>query len=311
MNSRHLWLETTPHCNARCLYCYNVWRAPGSTYPADEPDRESLSRVLDRSLDLLTPSALTLSGGEPLLRNDLEDLAARARGRVSEIQLTTNGTLVTPARTRRLHAAGVSHVLIPLLSDRRETQAELMGLDTFDAACRALLTSREAGLVACAVFVATRRNLPELEGSLRVAQALGADEWMFLRFLPGGTGLAHRKALEPDPQDLVRGLERADRLGAASGLAVTCGEPLPSAWLAGRNFPHVRFARCGAGRERLAVDPAGNVRPCEQDPRILGNILDPGFLLPVSSHPECSGCHLVDSWEGSVTGTRQVPALQT
>ena len=289
---RHLWLEATPHCNARCLYCYNVWRAPG--YTAEEPRRKTLEQVLERSIEALVPGTLTLSGGEPLLRHDLEDLADRAKALSPglEIQLTTNGTLMTRARARRLREAGVSHVLIPLLSDRRETQGRLMGLDTFDAACRALLAAREAGLVACAVFVATRLNLAEMEGSMRTALALGADEWMFLRYLPGGTGLSHPE-LGPEPEALAGALEAADRLGESAGLSVTCGEPLPWHWLEGRRFGHVRFARCGAGSERLAVDPAGNVRPCEQDPRILGHVLDPGFRLAQPAHPACSGCHLV------------------
>lgn len=282
---RHVWLEVTPHCNARCLYCYNVWRTPGASFPAT---RDVLAAVLER----LKPDALTLSGGEPLLRDDLEDLAARARG--LGVQVTTNGTLLNRKRAGLLKAAGVTHVLIPLLSDRRETQAELMGLDTFDAACRALLNARAEGLRACAVFVATKRNLPEMEGAFRTALALGADEWMFLRFLPGGTGLENRNALWPDPKDLAEALEKADRLGRRAGMPVTCGEPLPASWLAGRRLPWVRFAACGAGGERLAVGPDGSVRPCEQDPRVLGNVLDPAFTLEENAAPLCSGCRLAD-----------------
>jgi pyrroloquinoline quinone biosynthesis protein E len=296
VTGRHAWLEVTPRCNARCRYCYNVWRAPGGGYAAAEPSRAGLETVLGAVLDRLEPEILTFSGGEPLLRDDLEALALLARRRRSalEIQLTTNGTLFTRKRAAALRQAGISHALIPLLSDRRETQAELMGLDTFDDACRALLNARAAGMAACAVFVATRRNLPEMAGAFRTALALGVDEWMFLRFLPGGTGLANRAVLLPDPEALVDALAEADRLGARAGLPVTCGEPLPPDWLAGRHLPWVRFARCGAGSARLAVDPSGRVRPCEQDPKVLGNVLDPAFRAPPVSAPACAGCHLVD-----------------
>ncbi len=294
---RHLWLEVTPRCNARCLYCYNVWRAPSGAYRATEPSPGTLETILEAAVARLNPSALTLSGGEPLLRDDVETLAARARALAPglEIQLTTNGTLLTPERARSLKAAGVSHVLVPLLSDRRETQTELMGLDTFDAACRAILRARAEGLAACAVFVATRRNLPELAGAFRTALALGADEWMFLRYLPGGSGLSNTERLMPSAVAIAEGLAEAERLGLESGLAVTCGEPVPPAWLEGRRFHHVRFARCGAGSARLAVDPEGRVRPCEQDSRVLGNVLDPGFRLPEPSARDCAGCHLVDA----------------
>ncbi len=296
MTGRHAWLEVTPRCNARCRYCYNVWREPGGGYAASEPTREGLETVLEAVLDRLDPEVLTFSGGEPLLRDDMEALALLARDRRSnlEIQLTTNGTLLTRPRATALCRAGISHALIPLLSDRRETQAELMGLDTFDAACRGLLAARAAGMVACAVFVATRRNLPEMAGAFRTALALGVDEWMFLRFLPGGTGLANRAELLPEPGALADALEEADRLGARSGMAVTCGEPMPPSWLAGRRFSWARFARCGAGQSRLAVDPSGRVRPCEQDSRVLGNVLDPVFRPPALPEPACAGCRLAD-----------------
>lgn len=296
MTGRHVWLEVTPRCNAHCRYCYNVWRAPGGGYAAPEPSRADLEAVLRAVLERLEPEALTFSGGEPLLREDLETLAFLARRHRSELELqvTTNGTLLTRKRAATLRRAGISHALIPLLSDRRETQTGLMGLDTFDDACRALLNARAAGMVACAVFVATRRNLPEMTGAFQTALALGADEWMFLRFLPGGTGLANRAELLPDPKDLADALAEADRLGRRYGLPVTCGEPLLPAWLAGRHLDWVRFARCGAGLSRLAVDPAGRVRPCEQDPKVLGNVLAPAFRAPEAPAPACAGCRLAD-----------------
>src|SRR5580698_8977391 len=97
----------TPRCNLSCTYC-NEYDDFSKPVPTDV----MVSRI-DRLANLGT-SILTLSGGEPMLHPDLDDIIAAMRRRGVLAGMITNGYLLTPARVKRLNDAGLDHLQISI-----------------------------------------------------------------------------------------------------------------------------------------------------------------------------------------------------
>jgi MoaA/NifB/PqqE/SkfB family radical SAM enzyme len=94
-------------CNLSCAYC-NEYDAVSKPVPA-----ERMLRRVDLLAELGT-TIITISGGEPLLHPDLDEIIARVRERGAIAGLITNGYLLTPERVRRLNRAGLDHLQISI-----------------------------------------------------------------------------------------------------------------------------------------------------------------------------------------------------
>jgi len=100
----------TKRCNLRCLHCYSD---SDSNPAADELTTRECYRVIDDLADFGVP-ALLISGGEPLLRPDLFDIAAYAAAKGLKLTLSTNGTLITQQVASKIRQAGFNYVGISL-----------------------------------------------------------------------------------------------------------------------------------------------------------------------------------------------------
>ncbi len=95
----------TKRCNLACAHCYisaGSWQAT-----SDELSTEECLRILDEVLDVNPNPMLILTGGEPLLRDDLEVLVERASSRGATVVVGTNGTRLPDERICTLMAAGL------------------------------------------------------------------------------------------------------------------------------------------------------------------------------------------------------------
>ena len=85
-----LALELTPRCNQRCVYCYNPWRGRPAA-PGDELGTAALRALVDRILAQAELGHVTLTGGEPFLRDDLVGLIDHGRSGPGSIEATVGG----------------------------------------------------------------------------------------------------------------------------------------------------------------------------------------------------------------------------
>jgi MoaA/NifB/PqqE/SkfB family radical SAM enzyme len=102
-------INVTGRCNSRCVYC-RAWRDGDKQ---GEPSREELLDLVDQ-VATLGCHAVGFSGGEPLLRNDLEEVIARAAGHGLTVNIVTNGLLLTGNRLRSLAEAGLGSLGVSL-----------------------------------------------------------------------------------------------------------------------------------------------------------------------------------------------------
>jgi radical SAM protein with 4Fe4S-binding SPASM domain len=323
-----LIFELTQRCNHACLHCYNVWQPDTPDWPCDYPrgelDTDQTLTLIDKALDETRCEHVTLTGGEPLLREDLPQILDRLRARGVRVTLISNGRLLTEPVVIDLLDRGVGLFELPLLSRRREMHDQLCDSPgAFDAVLSAMARIRyHGGPVGrgtfVAVFVATRLNIPDLYDTIKLAFAFGARGLMLNRFNVGGRGRAHLAELLPTVQEMRQALAVADAAAAEFGLPISCSIALQPCLIDLDAYPHLSFGFCAAGTERAyyTIDPLGNVRPCNHTPTILGNLFEETFaaliapdrLAPfVQAAPAfCTPCAMRDTCLGGCKAAAQV-----
>jgi len=102
-------LNLTERCNLACEHCYLDAKVMKEG-AADELDTDELKGVIDEIASVGPEAMIVLTGGEPLLRRDIEELAAHASGLGLMVVIGSNGILLTPERVERLKRAGVAGV---------------------------------------------------------------------------------------------------------------------------------------------------------------------------------------------------------
>ena len=273
-----LIFEVTRACNHVCRHCYNFWTHPGydgrgvqSSAPANSADmRPLLAHVLDQ----VDCEIVTLTGGEPLLRPDLAEIVSFLASRGVAINLISNGHLLSDSLVADLIGRGVTLFELPLLSFRRERHDWLSGASgAFDAVLAALAHIRYHGGQAVAVFVATKHNITDIGETLKLAFAFGVRGVMINRFNPGGRGAGQIEELLPTVAEMREALAIAEAASQELGLAISCSIPLQPCLIDMTAYPHLGYGFCAAGSERAyyTLDTAGNVRPCNHTPTVLGN----------------------------------------
>jgi MoaA/NifB/PqqE/SkfB family radical SAM enzyme len=250
------YVAVTSRCPCQCAHCSYAGRPPA------EPSAAQL-RSLVAELKGLGGAILGITGGEPLLRDDLEELVRAAKPELATIVFTTGRGLDRP-RAATLRDAGLDYLTLGLESADPARHDAVRGLaGSFAEAEGAAAACREAGLYLAISTVATRERLAA--GELDRLHAL-ADQWgaRELRVLsPGATGgLAGRPEamLSPAERDVVRRFH-VERNRAGRGPAVAAAAHLESDELFG----------CGAGYHHVFVDAAGEVCPCDLAPWSFGN----------------------------------------
>ena len=128
---RLVFWEVTKGCNLRCIHCRAT--ATELSSPLDLPTTKALNLIKQVSQSFLP--ILVLSGGEPLFRHDIFDLASYAASLGIRVALATNGTLVTKQMARKILDSGVRRVSISLDGADASTHDAFRGIPgAFDAA---------------------------------------------------------------------------------------------------------------------------------------------------------------------------------
>lgn len=268
-------------CNEACRHCY-LDAGPR----ADRAGELSTSECLETIAQLaeLAPGALLIfTGGEPLLRRDLPDLARAARAAGLTVVVGTNGLLLTPPRLGALRDAGVQGVALSLDSLDPEAHDAFRGRRGAWAATVAGIEN----LKACAFpFVLqttlSRANRGELERLVAFAAEAGARAHNLYFLVPSGRGHAFGSDLSAEEYEAVLAEIRRLQEGLADGrllLGVKCAPHYQRLlWQESPGSPYRRgFAdggACPAGTHYLGIRPNGDVTPCPYLPVYGGNLRD-------------------------------------
>ncbi len=310
--------EVTARCNLKCQHCYNVWKDPGG-YAEDELATEQALALIDTAIAQSRCEQFTFTGGEPLLRPDLEQLVARAKEQCASVVLITNGTLLTEERVATLIQAGVSLFELPLNSADRQIHDAMAGTpDCFDKVTQASTDIRYHGGEVAFVFVGTSLNIDCWQDALELGIALGARSFLFNRYNAGGECHGDPTILMPTVEQVQHGLLVAQEAAEKYGVGIGASIAIPPCLIDPTRYPDVGFGFCAAGTDRAyyTIDPVGNVRPCNHSPTVLGNILRTPLKKMANSQtlkefmaatPKfCSGCAIEAECMGGCKAAAEV-----
>jgi radical SAM protein with 4Fe4S-binding SPASM domain len=194
---RLVFWESTAGCNLECRHCRRL-EVSRALAARDLTTEQVRIHLIDELVDAGSP-VLVCSGGEPLMRPDLFELASYASGRGLPIALATNGTLIDAAMADRIVQAKFERVAVSLDGAQASTHDAFRQLaGAFDGAVRGITLLRERGMGIQVNTTVTRHNIRELHAIYERVIALGAEAWHVFMFVPVGCGL-----VIPEEQQLV------------------------------------------------------------------------------------------------------------
>ncbi len=195
-----LLAELTYRCPLHCPYCSNPLEM---TRAEAEVDTTTWKRVFGqaRALGVLQ---LGLSGGEPLVRKDLEELVAHAHGLGLYITLVTSGLGLTRPRAERLKEAGLDHVQISFQDVDTATAEKIAGIRSVPQKRAAAVFAKELGFAFSVNVVLHRANLDRISEIIDFAGELGADRLELANTQYYGWALKNRGALLPTRAQIER-----------------------------------------------------------------------------------------------------------
>ena len=300
---RLIFWEVTKGCNLRCIHCRAT--ATELMSPNDLPTGKALD-IIDQIAAFGSP-ILVLSGGEPLYRRDIFELAEYANSRGLRVALATNGTLVTKDVAQKIKQVGIKRVSISLDGSDAATHDAFRGIPgSFDAAIYGMKNLQEVGVSVQINTTIARHNAHQLPAVLQLARELGADALHTFLLVPVGCGvdIAAEQMVPPEEYERMLNWFYDQSLDGSIELKATCA-------------PHYfRVVRQRKAADRLAGKPepapkaahhpAGEIGPTDMTmPGSTGISLKPGGGPPVghTGHPGGHPSDLNAVTKGCLAGT--------
>lgn len=263
----------TFRCNLRCAHCYiDAHEREGK----GELNTEEGKMLIDQIAEVSKP-ILILSGGEPLLRNDVFELAKYGTEKGLRVAMGTNGTLITDHIARRLKLSGVQRIAVSLDSSTPERHDEFRGMKgSWERTVEGIKACRRNDIDVQINTTVTQQNYDEIDDIMALAEKLEASNFHLFFLVLTGRG---KKIEDISPvmyERMLRGvLEKSARYKL--NVRPTCA-PQFMRIAKQMKLELKRWSRgCIAGLTYCRIYPTGEVTPCPYLPIKLGNILEQRF----------------------------------
>ncbi len=320
-----VFIEATNRCNLRCQTC------PRTYFPLEPPQTLSLDAFERITSQFPQMQRALLHGiGEPLLNPNLPEMIRRLKRRGIQTLINSNATLLTPTRQAALIDSGLDELRCSLDAATSETYAQIRGAHAFELVVEGirglmeLQRKRHAQTPRVSLWItATRQNLSELPGMVRLAGRLAVPEVYVQRLVyyadqPGqqfGLARVDEAVFGPVAEMQEQSLAEAESLAFALGITLKASgarDPRSSLTAAGQ-AQSAPWQACVRPWTTAYVTANGNCLPCciapfadrDYSSLILGNLFEQPFeqiwngpayrslrARLLSDHPPrtCAGC---------------------
>ena len=277
-NTRHTpslvsW-NLTKRCNLRCPHCY--MEAEPQAAAENELTTEECLRLVNE-MKILGTEMIILTGGEPLLRKDIYDIASYASSQGLWVVMGTNGVLVTDRVARKMVECGVRGVAISIDSLVPEKHNSFRGgPNAWELSVRGLDTCRANGLEVLIQTTAMAMNYDEVPELIKFAREKGA--WSFNLYFLIQTGRGQQmNDLSPEQTEAMLSylVENQDR-----------HRPMLVRSKCAPHFKRISYEQglgglesggCMAGSQYCRITPQGDVTPCPYMTVVAGNVREQSF----------------------------------
>jgi AdoMet-dependent heme synthase len=275
----HVVWETTTRCNLNCIHCY----ASSAEARHSELTTAEGKRLLEQIAMIEDMRMIVITGGEPLLRNDIFQLMEHAGKLGFHIIFSTNGTLLTPDIARDLAKLGIVNFSISLDGYTRECHESIRRKEgCFQGAIEGMKAAAQTGVCTQVNFTAMKQNLDELPGLIDLAESMKVDIIMVFQAIPPQHD---RGTLELDAEEQTHLIETiVEKQQKARALIIPVCSPEYWAYLGekgrgvfSRYLQNKAFYGCGAGSGFSYIRFDGEVWPCNFIPLSAGNVREKDF----------------------------------
>jgi len=236
--------ESTVACNLACVHC----RASAQTTPEpDELTTQEVFGLIDQLADYSQP-IFVISGGEPLMRPDIFDIAAYGTQRGLRVAVSPNGTLLTSDAVGNLIKAGVERISVSIDGSTAARHDAVRGVPgAFDAAMEGLARCRDAGLGFQLNTTVMRQTRHDLAAVRDLAVRIGAEAWHVFMLVPTGRGKIDDEVSPEEYEAILNEI-----------YAMTRNSPLPIRVTCGPHFQRIVAQNRKADRGRSNLVHPGN-----------------------------------------------------
>jgi heme b synthase len=281
--------EVTRACDLACQHCRAV--AQPEADPRQLTTAEAF-RLVDDVAAFGQPIILILTGGDPLKRPDIFQVAERAARAGLRVVMSPSGTNVTPFTVAELKRVGVQRISVSLDGSTAELHDRFRGVPgAFAEAVQSLAYAREGGLPFQINTTVTRHNRHDLADMLQLAVRLGAVTWDVFMLVPTGRGALTMEIAPEEYEETLRFVLQAAET-APIQVKMTCaphykrlqvqerkrrradGAPVGH----GQHAPHGFSRGCMAGYGFCFVSHIGEVGGCGYLPLLAGNVRDASLV---------------------------------
>ncbi|BCB96361.1 radical SAM/SPASM domain-containing protein [Dissulfurispira thermophila] len=276
--------EITRRCNLKCVHC----RSSSEMEVKGHPDfsTEEAFRILDDISSYAKP-VIVLSGGEPLMRKDVFDIARYGTEKGLRMCLATNGTLVTDEICQNIKASGIRIVSLSLDGSTKEVHDDFRNENgAFDGTVNAarLFKKHDIEFIINSSF--TKRNQEEIPKVYKLAKELGATAWYMFMIVPTGRGedIMNELISKEDYEKILEWHYHMEKDERDMLVRPTCAPHYYRIVLQKSKEEGARFERrtlkfstggskgCIAGQLICLINVDGDVLPCSYFPMSAGNI---------------------------------------
>lgn len=276
-------VNLTARCNLNCAHCYMDARQKTSI-PSNELTCEELSSVFEDIAREAPGTIIVLTGGEPLLHSQIEEIADVGVRLGLRMVLGTNGVLLSESRIRTLKKIGLSGVGVSLDSVCPDQHDSFRGVPgAFARSVRAIELCRAHGLHTQIHFTVTKDNYDQAAQAVELSHQLGVSIINFFYLVCVGRGESH---LDLPPDLYESSLVEISRLQEQTSEVMIQSRCTPHfKRILYQNDPSSPFTRaqgydgggCIAGSHYCRIAPDGEVTPCPYLSLSAGNIRDKPF----------------------------------
>lgn len=281
--------EVTRRCNLRCVHCRSSSQIEAKGHP--DFDTAEGKRLLTDISSYAKP-VVVLSGGEPLLRGDVFELAQFGTDLGLRMCMATNGALVTDDICQKMIASGIKMVSLSMDGASAEVHDDFRCQPgAFDGMVNAARLFKKHGIRFLVNSSFTKRNQAEIPKVYRLAKELGAEAWYMFMIVPTGRGedIMHELISKEDYEEILNWHYDIEKKEDELLVRPTCA---PHYYRVARqrakddaeayhhrtlSFSTGGSKGCLAGQLICLIDVDGNVLPCSYFPKAAGNVRTQSF----------------------------------
>jgi heme b synthase len=250
--------ELTRNCNLNCIHC----RAAASKGPhAGELDLPECKIIIDQISAFSSPTVI-LTGGEPLMREDIFDIIKYGTEKGLRLVMAINGTLLTEEKARRMKDGGIRRVSLSLDGRDEGSHDAFRGVKgSFDSVLKAAAILTKVDLPFQINTTVTRLNVADLPAIYELVNSIGAVAWHVFLLVPvgRGRGLKGKELNTKAYEDVLNWLYDIEKKNEIE-MKVTCAPHYYRIVKEKGDTP--KSAGCLAGKSFMFISHKGVAQPC-------------------------------------------------